>query len=83
MVLEHRNLQGSCAKQEIVSTMSFCDESGKIIAGSKASVPGKWPDEITVIVDFRQSAGPTKVTVTEVGIPVIAYPLSKWGGPSS
>jgi hypothetical protein len=58
--------------------MSFSDENGKIIPGSQVSVPGHWPDEVTVIVEFRESEGKTKVTA-EVGIPLIVYPLSKIG----
>ena len=67
------------ANQKIVSTMSFSNENGKIIPGSQVSVPGQWPDAITVIVDFSESEGKARVTVTEVGIPLIAYPLMKLG----
>ena len=65
--------------KKIVSTISFSDENGKIIPGSKVSVPGHWPNEVTVIVEFSESEGKAKVTVAEVGIPLIAYPLSKIG----
>lgn len=64
---------------KIVSTMSFSDENGKTIPGSQVSVPGRWPDKITVIVEFSESDGKSKVTVSEVGIPIIIYPLSKMG----
>ena len=64
---------------KITSTMSFCDENGKVIPGSQVSVPGRWPDEITVLVEFSKSEEQTEVTVTEVGIPLITYPLSKIG----
>ena len=67
------------ANKKIVSTMSFSNENGKTIPGSQVSVPGKWPDEITVIVEFSESEGKARVTVAEVGIPLIAYPLSKIG----
>jgi uncharacterized protein YndB with AHSA1/START domain len=67
------------ANQKIVSAMSFSNENGKIIPGSQVSVPGQWPDQITVIVVFSQSEGKSRVTVTEVGIPLIAYPLMKMG----
>ena len=43
------------------------------------SVPGRWSDDITVIVDFSEREGKARVTVTEVGIPLIAYPLMKIG----
>jgi uncharacterized protein YndB with AHSA1/START domain len=67
------------ANRKIVSTMSFSNENGKIIPGSQVSVPGRWPDDITVIVDFSEPEGKARVTVTEVGIPLIAYPLMKIG----
>jgi uncharacterized protein YndB with AHSA1/START domain len=67
------------ANQKLVSTTSFSNENGKIIPGSQVSVPGQWPDQITVIVTFSESEGKTRVTVREVGIPLIAYPLMKIG----
>ena len=74
---------GTCrevvANKKIESTMSFCNENGKTIPGSQVSVAGKWPNEITVIVELSESDGKSRVTVTEVGIPLIVYPLSKIG----
>lgn len=67
------------ANEKIVSTMSFSNENGKTIPGSQVSVPGHWPNELTVIVEFSESAGKTRVTVREVGIPLIVYPLAKIG----
>ena len=67
------------ANQKIVSTMSFSNENGKTIPGSQVSVPGRWPDEITVIVGFSECEGKATVTVTEVGIPLIVYALTKMG----
>jgi uncharacterized protein YndB with AHSA1/START domain len=67
------------ANRKIVSTMSFSNEDGKRILGSQVPVPGRWPNEITVIVEFGEHEGKTRVTVTEVGIPLIVYPLSKLG----
>jgi len=67
------------ANKKIVSTLSFSDENGKAIPGAQVSVPGHWPDELTVIVEFSESAGKTRVTVREVGIPLIVYPFSKIG----
>ena len=62
--------------RRIVSTMSFADETGKALPGSKAPVPGRWPNAIMVTVDFSESSGKTKVTVTEVGLPLIVKILS-------
>jgi uncharacterized protein YndB with AHSA1/START domain len=67
------------ANKKIVSTMSFSDENGKIIPGSQVSVPGQWPNEITVIAEFNESEGKTRVIVTEVGVPLITYALLKIG----
>jgi uncharacterized protein YndB with AHSA1/START domain len=67
------------ADRKIVSTLSFADENGKTLLGSQVPVPGHWPDQLTVIVGFSESAGKTKVTVREVGLPLIVYPLSKIG----
>jgi uncharacterized protein YndB with AHSA1/START domain len=63
--------------RRIVSTISFADETGKAIPGSKAPVPGRWPNAVTVIVEFSESSGKTKVTVTEVGLPLIVKILSR------
>ena len=65
--------------KKIMSTLSFSNEDGKTIPGSQVSVPGQWPNEITVIVEFSESEGKARVIVAEVGIPLIAYPLSKIG----
>ena len=61
----------------IVSTMSFADEAGKALPGSKAPVPGRWPDAITVTTEFSESNGKTKVTVKEVGMPLLVMILSR------
>jgi uncharacterized protein YndB with AHSA1/START domain len=63
--------------KRIVSTSSFADETGKAIPGSKAPVPGRWPNAVTVIVEFSESSGKTKVTVTEVGLPLMVKILSR------
>ncbi len=60
-----------------VSAMSFSDAAGKAIPGSQAPVPGHWPNEIIVTTEFTESGGKTKVTVTEVGIPLFVKILSK------
>lgn len=55
----------------IVSTLSFSDENGKAVPGSEVKLPGKWPDEITATVEFKEANGKTTVTITEAGIPLI------------
>jgi uncharacterized protein YndB with AHSA1/START domain len=67
------------ANKKLVSTMAFTDENGQALPGSQAPAPGRWPNEISVIVEFSESEGKTSVTVTEVGIPLVVYVLSKIG----
>lgn len=67
------------ANKEMLSTMSFANESGTAIPASQVSVPGRWPDEITVLVQLSESARKTRVVVTEAGVPLIAYALTKIG----
>lgn len=57
--------------RKIVSTLSFSDENGKAVPGAEVKIPGEWPDEITVTVEFHDLNGKTRVQVTEVGIPLI------------
>jgi uncharacterized protein YndB with AHSA1/START domain len=63
--------------RRIVSTLSFADATGEAVPGSKAPVPGRWPNAVTVIMEFSESSGKTKVTVTEVGLPLIVKILSR------
>lgn len=65
--------------QKIVSTMSFSDESGRMVPGSEVPVPGKWPDEISVTVEFKEVGGKTHVTIKQVGIPLIMNVMAKMG----
>lgn len=64
-------------ERRIAYTSSFADETGKVIPASKAPVPGRWPDAVTAIVEFSESNGKTKVTVTEVGLPLLIKIVSK------
>lgn len=65
--------------KKIVSAMSFSDENGKALRGSEIPVPGVWPDEVTVIVEFTEDGGRTHVKVTEIGIPMIMKLFAKLG----
>lgn len=57
--------------RKIVSGMSFADEHGKSLSGDAIPVPGVWPDEVTITVEFREMDGKTTVSITEEGIPLI------------
>lgn len=65
--------------QKIVSSMAFSDETGRVIPGSEVKVPGEWPDQITVTVEFKETNGKTTIAITEVGIPLIMKVLAKMG----
>jgi uncharacterized protein YndB with AHSA1/START domain len=65
--------------QKIASTMSFSDENGKFLPGSEAGVPGVWPDEIKVLVEFKDLSGKTEVSIREDGVPLIMKALAKMG----
>ncbi|HYX32789.1 MAG TPA: SRPBCC domain-containing protein [Oligoflexus sp.] len=65
--------------QLIKSTISFSDEHGKAVSGKDVPVPGDWPDEILVVVEFKEIAGRTQITITETGIPLIMKLMAKMG----
>jgi uncharacterized protein YndB with AHSA1/START domain len=55
----------------IVQDFAFADAAGKRIPGSAVSVPGKWPDSVTVRITFADTPAGTRVTIVETGIPLI------------
>ncbi len=59
--------------------ISFSDEHGKALQGKDVPVPGDWPDEIIVVVEFKEIAGKTQITITETGIPLIMKLMAKMG----
>lgn len=65
--------------KKIVSLMSFSDETGKMVPASQAGLPGSWPDEIKVTVEFQEMGGKTQVVVKEEGIPTIMFFFAKMG----
>lgn len=65
--------------QRIVSSFSFADENGNLVPGKQVKVPGCWPDEILVTVEFLEQDGKTFVSVKEEGIPLIMKVLAKMG----
>lgn len=65
--------------KKIVSVMSFSDENGNVVPASTYGLPGKWPDEILMTVEFEQVGEQTKVKVREEGIPTIISIPAKMG----
>jgi uncharacterized protein YndB with AHSA1/START domain len=55
----------------IVQDFAFADAAGKRIPGSAVSVPGKWPDSVTVRIMFEDTPAGTRVAIVETGIPLI------------
>ncbi len=65
--------------QKLVYLMYFSDDKGKMIQASDIGIPGQWPDEIKVSVEFKESGGQTTISVVEEGIPTILYFFAKMG----
>lgn len=54
----------------IVSSDYFSDENGNVISAREAGMPGKWPLECIVTVDFSNAhAEQTKIIISHEGIP--------------
>ena len=66
-------------QQRIVQSLSFADETGKVVAGKDTPVPGDWPDEVNVLVTFEERDGRTFVAVTETGIPALMKLFAQMG----
>jgi uncharacterized protein YndB with AHSA1/START domain len=65
--------------KKIVSKMSFSDETGTPISAEQAGLPGRWRDEVTVIVTFTPQGQRTHVEVQEEGIPLLMSLFAKMG----
>ena len=65
--------------QKIISIMSFSDEKGTPVEASYYHIPGDWPKEIIVTVEFIALEGKTKIKVQEMGIPMVMYIFAKMG----
>lgn len=65
--------------QRISSTMSFADENGQSVPASHYGLPGNWPNEVGIVVEFKDLGDKTRILVTETGIPGIMYVFAKMG----
>ena len=66
--------------KKILSKMSFADENGNPIPAAQVGLPGKWPDEVEVLVEFTDIEGKqTNIKITETGIPLIMSVFAKLG----
>ena len=64
---------------KIVSSLSFSDENGQVVPAATYGIPGEWPDEVLVTVDFSEVDGKAHVKVQEQGIPMIMSMFAKMG----
>lgn len=56
--------------KKIVMTDHFADEKGNVISASAAGMPGKWPLDCLITVEFSiTKEGQTKMTIAHEGIP--------------
>lgn len=65
--------------KKMVSKLAFADESGNQVPASKYGIPGNWPDEVQVTIEFEEADGKTLVKITEEGIPSIMKIFAKMG----
>lgn len=55
--------------ERIVSTDSFADSDGNVVAASHYGIGGDWPLELNVIVTFKEDHGKTMITLQHQGFP--------------
>jgi len=66
--------------QRIVSSLVFSDENGTALKGDQIPVPGNWPDEVKVTVEFKDLGdGRTFISIEEVGILLIMKLFAQMG----
>lgn len=66
--------------KRIASTLTFADGGKKPVPASHYNIPGEWPAQTTVLIEFSVPAeGQTHVKITEEGIPMIMSVPAKMG----
>ena len=55
--------------EKLRMTDSFSDENGNIVAASDLNMPGNWPLELTVTLDFEETDGKTTMHLRHEGLP--------------
>ena len=58
---------------KIVFTDNFSDKEGNIIAASDIGMPGQWPKELLITVNFERAGEKTKMNLQHEGIPDEMY----------
>lgn len=59
--------------KKIVYTDSFADSEGDVVPASDYNMPGEWPLELKVTLEFESTAGKTNLSLKHEGIPVEIY----------
>jgi uncharacterized protein YndB with AHSA1/START domain len=59
--------------KKIVYTDSFSDDKGNVIPASELDMPGEWPLELLVTLEFENVDGITRLSLQQTGIPEEAY----------
>lgn len=56
--------------KRIVVTDYFSDENGNAVSASDVGIPGVWPDELLITINFSNTHnGQTKIVIEHLGIP--------------
>lgn len=56
--------------KKIVTTDHFANENGNVLAASEVGMPGEWPMDCLITVEFSKVSGEqTKMTINHEGIP--------------
>ncbi|MCD6017072.1 MAG: Activator of Hsp90 ATPase 1 family protein [Bacteroidetes bacterium] len=55
--------------EKIVCTDSFADSQGNVVNASYYDMPGKWPNELLVIIEFEENNGKTTMHLKHEGLP--------------
>ncbi len=59
--------------RKIVFTDHFSDSKGNIISASEVGLPGNWPKELIITLEFDENYGKTDFTLIHEGIPAEMY----------
>ena len=59
--------------KKIVVTDSFADSKGNIVPASSLKMPGDWPLELTVTLEFDEIEGKTSLSIKHEGVPPEMY----------
>lgn len=67
-------------KSKIASRMSFADANRRPVPAATYGLPGEWPAEIEVLMEFSARGDQeTHVKITETGVPLIISVFAKLG----